>query len=122
MCFFGLLKKECAKNLYLLYYLCQSLFLILFQAEAVFSCEFCEILMNTFVTVHLRATASDDVKSLTKKQMTGLINVLLGCISCMLNVCFNKLFKAAAKKQFEDHLDKDLQKYTDAKSNQKEES
>ena len=64
-----------------------------------------------------RAQQTDGVKALLKKKNTELVNVPPGCTSRVspLDVSFNKPFKDVVRQQFEKHLEKNLQRYTDGK-------
>ena len=54
----------------------------------------------------------------SKRKLQGLLPTTELHKSCsMLNVSFNKPFKTTVQKEFEDDLDKYLQKYTDEESN-----
>ena len=64
-----------------------------------------------------RAQLADGVKALLKKKNIELVNVPPGCTSRAqpLDVSFNKRFKDVVRKQFEKHLEENLQRYTEGK-------
>ena len=62
---------------------------------------------------------TNNVKELSKKHKTSLVNVSPWCTSRVqvVEVLINKPFKDEVRSVFEDHLDKNLDQYVDGKIN-----